>query len=65
MSKFENRELKGKPAAIGKVMNDQMQGFFNRLQDKDKYKSSDWLGVALILNVFSASLLYGLQKIIF
>ena len=41
MSKFENRELKGKPAAIGKVMNDQMQGFFNRLQDKDKYKSSD------------------------
>jgi hypothetical protein len=47
--KFENGELKGKPGAIGKEMNDQMQGFLKHLQDKNKKKNSGCLGVALIL----------------
>jgi hypothetical protein len=36
--KFENGELKGKPGAMGKEMNDQMQGFMKHLQDQNKKK---------------------------
>ena len=63
--KFENGELKGKPGAMGKEMNDQMQGFMKHLKDQNKKKSSGCLGVALILIVFSSSLLYGMSKLFF
>jgi len=63
--KFENGEFKGKVGTMGKEMNDQMQGFLKHLQDQNKKKNSGCLGVALILFVFSAGLLYGTLKIIF
>lgn len=61
--KFENGELKAKPAKISKEMEDQMQGFLKHLQEKNKKKNSGCLGVTLILIVSGTSIIFGLVKI--
>ncbi len=61
--KFENGELKGKPITMGNDTIKQMAVFTKQTNDQNKKKSSGCLGVALILFVFSSTLLYEMSKI--
>jgi transcription elongation factor Elf1 len=62
--KYEKGELKAEPAVLSQEMNDQMQGFMKHLQNQNKTKNSGCLGVIVLLLGFSASLVYGISKIL-
>ena len=62
--KFERGELKANAGTISKEMEDQMQGFFKHLQDQNKKPKNGCLSIALVLVIFSSTLIYGISKLI-
>lgn len=62
--KFENGELVGKAGTMSNELNSQMQGFLDSLKDQNKKKNSGCLGIALILIIFSLSILIGISRAI-
>lgn len=62
--KFENGELKAKPAVISKEMNEQMQGFLKHLQNQNKKKNSGCLGIVIFLIGIGGSLTYCISRLL-